>query len=183
MPIDHVGLYTRDLDTMLKFYTKALAPLGCAFILARDVPIGLMKVLNSYQEKVRPVPHVIGMGCNYKPDFWLSGPPKDGTEPKSPTTPIHLAFSTNSRQVVRDFYRAAIEAGAKDNGPPGLRPQYFYTYYGAFVLDPEGRNMEVVCLLPGILSETYGWYGWGGNVASLIAIIAAGFGVWSKWYA
>jgi predicted lactoylglutathione lyase len=62
---------------------------------------------------------------------------------------LHLAFVAENRQQVDAFYRAALEAGAKDNGPPGLRPQYNATYYAAFVIGPDGHNIEAVCHAPG----------------------------------
>ncbi|EDR06381.1 uncharacterized protein LACBIDRAFT_154927, partial [Laccaria bicolor S238N-H82] len=67
---------------------------------------------------------------------------------KKETGPLHLAFSARTRNQVRAFHRAALYAGATCNGPPGLRPQYFMTYYAAFVIDPEGRNIEAVCMKP-----------------------------------
>jgi predicted lactoylglutathione lyase len=84
---------------------------------------------------------VLGMGVPPKPDFWLH----QGT-PQQPR--VHVAFSASSRQVVDTFYRAAIAAGGTDNGPPGLRPHYHQNYYGAFVLDPDGHNIEACCHLP-----------------------------------
>ena len=65
------------------------------------------------------------------------------------TTGCHLAWRATTRSQVDAFYRAAMEAGGKDNGAPGLRPDYHAHYYGAFVIDPEGNNIEAVCLLPG----------------------------------
>jgi hypothetical protein len=65
----------------------------------------------------------------------------------------HIAFSANSRPKVRAFYEAAMKAGARCNGKPGVRRQYLRTYYGAFVFDPEGRNVEAVCLMPGFWAE------------------------------
>jgi len=82
-----------------------------------------------------------GFGVAPKPDFWVDGrgAPKD---------PCHVAFRASGRQIVRDFYAAAIAAGGKDNGPPGPRPHYHEHYYGAFVLDPDGNNIEAVCHEP-----------------------------------
>jgi catechol 2,3-dioxygenase-like lactoylglutathione lyase family enzyme len=77
------------------------------------------------------------MGAGGKPDFWISkGDPK---------TPVHVAFSCPDRATVDAFYEAAIAAGGRDNGAPGLRPHYHPNYYGAFVYDPDGNNIEAVC--------------------------------------
>jgi predicted lactoylglutathione lyase len=77
-----------------------------------------------------------------KPDFWIN----EGT----PQTPrVHLAFRAENRAQVDAFYAAAIAAGGTDNGKPGLRPHYHPDYYGAFVLDPDGHNVEAVCHTPG----------------------------------
>jgi catechol 2,3-dioxygenase-like lactoylglutathione lyase family enzyme len=85
---------------------------------------------------------VIGMGVAPKPDFWVhEGPPQ---QPH-----VHVAFRADSRALVDAFYAAAMAAGGKDNGPPGLRPHYHKDYYGAFVLDPDGHNIEACCHTPG----------------------------------
>ena len=84
---------------------------------------------------------VLGMGVPPKPDFWIH----QGS-PQKP--PLHIAFRADSRAVVDAFYRAALSAGGKDNGPPGLRPHYHEHYYGAFVLDPDGHNIEACCHAP-----------------------------------
>jgi catechol 2,3-dioxygenase-like lactoylglutathione lyase family enzyme len=81
---------------------------------------------------------VAGFGEAGKPDFWIS----KGSSNKPPT---HIAFRVTSRALVDAFYHAAIKAGGRDNGPPGLRPHYHPDYYGAFVLDPDGYNIEAVC--------------------------------------
>lgn len=81
---------------------------------------------------------VLGMGVPPKPDFWVH----QGT-PQKP--PLHVAFQADNRQRVDAFHKAAIAAGGKDNGPPGLRPHYHKDYYGAFVLDPDGHNIEACC--------------------------------------
>jgi len=82
-----------------------------------------------------------GFGANGKPDFWIGG---EGVLNK----PIHIAIAAKDRATVDAFYRAAIAAGGKDNGAPGLRPHYHPNYYGAFVLDPDGHNVEAVCHSP-----------------------------------
>lgn len=113
--IDHLGLAVRDIPTSRAFYEAALAPLGYT-------------VLRDYGT-------TLGLGAQQKPDFWLSA--------GGPTTPrLHLCFVAKDRATVDAFYAAALAAGAQDNGAPGLRPQYHASYYGAFVIDPDGHNVE-----------------------------------------
>jgi catechol 2,3-dioxygenase-like lactoylglutathione lyase family enzyme len=126
--IDHTGLDVRDPEKSRRFYEAALAPLGYKV---------LMEVPTEHTGGVV----VLGMGVPPKPDFWLH----QGT-PQQPR--VHVAFSAKSRQAVDEFYRAAMAAGGTDNGPPGLRPHYHQNYYGAFVLDPDGHNIEACCHLP-----------------------------------
>lgn len=118
---DHLTLTVRDFAKSRAFYTQALAPLGCAV----QMEFGQM----------------CGIGPKGKPGFWL----KPG---EVPTTPMHLAFRAGDRPSVDAFYAAAISAGARDNGPPGLRPDYHPNYYGAFVIDPDGHPIEAVCHYP-----------------------------------
>ena len=126
--IDHTGLsVSRPLESR-RFYEQALAPLGYTLIM--EVP-----------KQFTGGRVVLGYGVPPKADFWLA----EGT-PNEPR--IHLAFSAESREVVDAFYRAALAAGGRDNGPPGPRPHYHENYYGAFVLDPDGHNIEAVCHLP-----------------------------------
>ncbi|EAU83676.1 glyoxalase/bleomycin resistance protein/dioxygenase [Coprinopsis cinerea okayama7 len=144
MPIGHIGLNTPDLEKMHKFYLAALKPLG--YVQKLEFADGLVR----------------GYGPQYcAPDFWLSSTKlaksQDGKVDQSGTGFLHLAFSARTRNQVRAFYDAAIAAGATCNGPPGPRPQYFFTYYGAFVLDPEGRNIEAVCMKPAFWGEEWGW--------------------------
>jgi len=115
--IDHIGVQVTDLDRSVAFYTRALAPLG--------------------YELVMKFPFAAGFGVAGKPDFWIG--------PGKPTDKIHVAFRAKGRAEVRAFYDAAIAAGGGDNGAPGLRPQYHPDYYGAFVHDPDGHNIEAVC--------------------------------------
>jgi catechol 2,3-dioxygenase-like lactoylglutathione lyase family enzyme len=122
--IDHTGLNVSDFQKSKAFYLRALAPLGYAVImeLPREfAPDGAM-----------------GVGVPPKPDFWVAG-----GIPQSPR--LHVAFRAQSRAQVDAFYAAAIAAGGRDNGPPGIRPHYHPNYYGAFVLDPDGHNIEAVC--------------------------------------
>jgi catechol 2,3-dioxygenase-like lactoylglutathione lyase family enzyme len=126
--IDHTGLDVSDPKKSRHFYERALAPLGYSV---------LMEIPTEYTGGAV----VLGFGVAPKPDFWLH----QGT----PQTPrIHIAFRADKRQQVDAFYRAALAAGGKDNGPPGLRPHYHPDYYGAFVLDPDGHNIEAVCHTP-----------------------------------
>ena len=123
--IDHTGISVSRPLVSQTFYEQALAPLGYTL---------LMQV---------PKEHtggrvVLGYGVAPKADFWLS----EGT-PNEPR--IHIAFSAANAQQVDAFYRAALAAGGRDNGPPGPRPFYHAGYYGAFVLDPDGHNIEAVC--------------------------------------
>lgn len=126
--IDHTGLDVSDAAVSRPFYEAALAPLGYQVLM------------------VVPVEHtggavVFGMGVPPKPDFWIH----QGT-PQKPH--LHVAFQADNRAVVDAFYKAAIAAGGKDNGAPGLRPHYHAGYYGAFVLDPDGHNIEACCHTP-----------------------------------
>jgi len=82
-----------------------------------------------------------GFGTNGKPDFWIGG--EGGLN-----RPLHVAIAAKSRAAVDGFYRASLAAGGRDNGAPGLRPHYHPNYYGAFVLDPDGHNVEAVCHAP-----------------------------------
>ena len=86
-------------------------------------------------------PYGVGLGRDNKPLLWIS-------ETKERPAHLHLAFSADNRMQVDAFYRAALAAGGKDNGPPGLRPHYHANYYGAFVIGPDGHNIEVVCHKP-----------------------------------
>ena len=119
--IDHTGVQVSDIERAIAFYTKALAPLG-------------------YEVIKRFGPHA-GLGVNKKPDFWI-------TAEKPPTDKIHIAFRAPTRSVVKAFYEAALAAGGRDNGPPGIREMYHPEYYGAFVLDPDGHNIEACCHEP-----------------------------------
>lgn len=123
--IDHTGLQVTDPKKSRAFYEAALAPLGYAVL--REIP------LEYTGGKV-----VLGMGVAPKADFWLT----EGT-PGAPRP--HIAFRAKSHAEVDAFYEAALAAGGKDNGPPGPRPHYHERYYGAFVLDPDGHNIEAVC--------------------------------------
>ena len=119
--IDHTGVGISNFAKSKAFYTAALAPLGYTLLMEGE--------------------QFAGFGVAPKPDFWIGA----GT-PNVP--PIHVAFHAESRVQVEAFHRAAIAAGGRDNGAPGLRPHYHANYYGAFVLDPDGHNVEAVCHSP-----------------------------------
>lgn len=119
--LDHVVLNVGDIKTSKAFYEAALAPLG--FVIIADFPGG------------------VGFGRDGKPWFWIAlrQPASTGT---------HVAITAPDRATVDSFYQAAMAAGGTDNGEPGLREHYHPTYYGAFVLDPDGNNIEAVCHKP-----------------------------------
>jgi catechol 2,3-dioxygenase-like lactoylglutathione lyase family enzyme len=123
--IDHISITVSDYEKSKAFYLSALEPLGISLIM--EVPAA--------QTKGSPF---CGFGAEGKPFFWIGA--------GAPTTKSgHVAFAADSRKMVDQFHAAALAAGAKDNGPPGLRPHYHPNYYGAFVLDPDGHNIEAVC--------------------------------------
>jgi catechol 2,3-dioxygenase-like lactoylglutathione lyase family enzyme len=121
MTLDHIGVVVRDFAKSRAFYLAALAPLGIRVVKEGDGWAGFNR--------------------EGKDGFWIAS----GGEPSGP---IHVAFTARDRTEVRAFYAAALAAGGRDNGAPGLRPQYHADYYGAFVLDPDGHNVEAVCHLP-----------------------------------
>jgi catechol 2,3-dioxygenase-like lactoylglutathione lyase family enzyme len=126
--LDHIGFPVADFARSKAFYERALTPLG----------YGLIMEFTSEQTGTGSQ---AGFGPKGKPCFWIgTGRPAEGQ--------FHIAFVAKDRAAVRAFYAAALEAGARDNGPPGLRPHYHPNYYGAFVLDPDGHNIEAVCRLP-----------------------------------
>jgi catechol 2,3-dioxygenase-like lactoylglutathione lyase family enzyme len=118
--LDHVGIGVSDLERSRRFYERALAPLGMSVVLA--------------------FPGAAGFGRNGKPWFWL--------EEGRPVSPMHVAFTAPNRATVDAFHAAALEAGGRDNGAPGVREIYHPSYYGAFVHDPDGYNVEAVCHAP-----------------------------------
>ena len=127
--IDHIGMPVSDIARATAFYLKALAPLGIGMIM--EIPA-----------EVTGNGAAVGLGAGGKPFFWI------GEHETLSNSHVHVAFAAESRAGVDAFYRAALAAGGKDNGAPGLRPRYHANYYGAFVLDPDGNNIEAVCHLP-----------------------------------
>lgn len=119
--IDHIGIDVQNYEKSKAFYADALAPLG--------------------YELIMEVQGRAGFGAGGKPDFWFQGV-------KQTTPNIHVAFRADNRAKVRAFYEAALKAGGKDNGPPGIREIYHPNYYGAFVYDLDGHNIEAVCHNP-----------------------------------
>ena len=115
---DHLGIGVSDLNASKKFFLEALAPLGVGVVME--------------------VSDAVGLGQGGKPSFWL------GAAQTAPA-PLHLAFVAENRALVDEFYRRALAAGGKDNGPPGTRPHYHANYYAAFVIGPDGHNVEAVC--------------------------------------
>lgn len=118
---DHIGFVVKDVKASRKFYAAALAPLG--------VGVAMEFAGN------------VAFGRDGKPQLWL-------TQGDRPALPMHLAFQARNRAEVDAFHAAALQAGARDNGAPGLRPHYHPNYYGAFAIDPDGHNIEAVCHSP-----------------------------------
>jgi catechol 2,3-dioxygenase-like lactoylglutathione lyase family enzyme len=119
--IDHVGLGVSDLARSRAFYEQALRPLGYRLLIEREASLGF--------------------GRDRKPDFFIhANRPLSG--------PVHVAFAGPDHGTVQAFHAAGLGAGGRDNGPPGPRPEYHASYYGAFVLDPDGNNVEAVCHSP-----------------------------------
>jgi catechol 2,3-dioxygenase-like lactoylglutathione lyase family enzyme len=124
--VDHLGIVIRDFERAKAFYSAALAPLAISLL-----------------REFEPVPgfRVGGFGRGQKAEFWFSTPKGASA---GELTPVHVCFGAKSRDEVDAFYKAAIAAGGRDNGAPGVRELYHPNYYGAFVLDPDGHNIEAV---------------------------------------
>ena len=128
--LDHIGFAVADFAKAKAFYKKALAPLGI------DVVMEVTAEESGGYEGA-------GFGESGKPYFWIgSGTSAPGSHG------VHIAFVAPDRKTVDAFYKAAIAAGGKDNGAPGVRAHYHPTYYGAFVRDADGNNIEAVCHKP-----------------------------------
>ena len=115
---DHIGVPVTDLAGAQEFFLRALSPLGVR-VLVQDAD-------------------AVGLGQGDKASLWL-------VPASAPAAPLHLAFMADSRAQVDAFHRQALAAGGQDNGAPGLRPRYHAHYYAAFVIGPDGHNVEVVC--------------------------------------
>jgi catechol 2,3-dioxygenase-like lactoylglutathione lyase family enzyme len=126
--LDHISLSVSNFAAAKAFYTAALSPLGIS------VQMEVSKEGGSDFDAA-------GFGTAGKPFFWVAGGGKS-------TPHVHIAFAAANRAEVDAFYKAAIAAGGKDNGAPGLREHYHPAYYGAFVLDADGNNIEAVCHKP-----------------------------------
>ncbi len=118
MIIDHIGLSVSNYEESKRFFLQALAPLG----------IGLVMEEHGWA----------GIGREGKPQFWFG-------QGDAPQKPMHIAFAAENRAQVRAFHEAALSAGGKDNGAPGIREHYHPNYYGAFIIGPDGHNIEAVC--------------------------------------
>jgi catechol 2,3-dioxygenase-like lactoylglutathione lyase family enzyme len=121
--LDHVGFAVSDYARSKAFYERALAPLGLTLVL-------------------EPVGQAAGFGAGGKPFFWIE------THGRVPKGRLHVAFAVDDRATVDAFHAAALAAGGTDNGAPGVRAIYHPDYYGAYVLDPDGNNIEAVCHRP-----------------------------------
>lgn len=126
--IDHLGIPVKNHAASRTFYLAALAPLG----------IGVVMEVSRQQSGAAS--DFTGLGSKGKPFFWISEGPVGGR--------MHLALVAETRAQVDAFHAAALKAGAEDNGAPGIRPHYHEHYYGAFVIDPNGVNLEAVCHKP-----------------------------------
>lgn len=123
MIFDHIVLIISNREKSKHFYSSALLPLGIQFVRDDDC--------------------CAGFGTHNKPSLWLCEEPNT-------QTPMHIAFIAENRRAVDEFHQAAIAAGGKDNGKPGIRENYHPDYYGAFVIDPDGHNIEAVCRKPNL---------------------------------
>ncbi|MBD2249458.1 VOC family protein [Nostoc sp. FACHB-888] len=126
--IDHIGVVVSDFERSKSFYAAALEPVG-------------LSLIAEYSTSTTGSTDIAGFGQPPEAEFWLSlGNPG--------SVRVHIAFRVHNHAAVEGFYNAALAAGGRDNGAPGLRPQYHPNYYAAFVLDPDGHNIEAVCHQP-----------------------------------
>lgn len=129
--IDHLSTYATDYATTRAFYEAALATLGCR----------QQAEFATDWDPEWPERRICAFGPGDKAVLWI-------IEVREPASPRHVAFAAPDRDAVAAFHRAALAAGGHDNGAPGLRPMYHEHYFGAFVLDPDGNNVEAVCHTP-----------------------------------
>ena len=124
--LDHIGIGVTDYPKAKTFYDEALAPLGMTMVM---------------EVTAEQTGHDAAAGYGRdRPVFWFGAAER--------AAPSHIAFTASTRAMVDAFYLSALAAGGRDNGAPGLRPHYHANYYGAFVLDPDGHNIEAVCHAP-----------------------------------
>ncbi len=121
--LDHMGFGVGDYERSKAFYSQALAPLGISLLM-------------------EPVAAAAGFGKDGKPFFWVEA------FGQALTGRLHIAFAADDRAAVDAFHAAALAAGGTDNGGPGVRAIYHPSYYAAYVLDPDGHNIEAVCHRP-----------------------------------
>ena len=124
--LDHIGIAVSSIERSRAFYDQALSPIG----------ITLLWVIGPEQTESGGT--ALGYGSDGRPYFWVGDNERVGEG-------THIAFRVRTRREVDTFYAAALAAGGRDNGAPGLRPHYHPNYYGAFVYDPDGINVEAVC--------------------------------------
>ncbi|NNL64931.1 MAG: VOC family protein [Myxococcales bacterium] len=129
--IDHLSSYTTDFPAARHFYEAALGSLG----------FGVQRELVMTRDEALPGRRACAFGPPGRTLFWV-------IEVKAAATPRHVAFEAADRDAVEAFHRAALAAGGREHGAPGLRPEYHPHYYGAFVLDPDDNNVEAVCHAP-----------------------------------
>jgi catechol 2,3-dioxygenase-like lactoylglutathione lyase family enzyme len=129
--IDHLSTYATDYAATKAFYAAALGALGH----------GLQTERVAAEDPAFPTRRMCAFGPPRRPVFWI-------IEVREPASPRHVAFAAPDRATVDAFHAAALRAGGRDHGAPGLRPHYHPHYYGAFVLDPDGNNVEAVCHAP-----------------------------------
>jgi catechol 2,3-dioxygenase-like lactoylglutathione lyase family enzyme len=131
--IDHLSIVVADIEQARAFYGRVLATLGYRHVM-----------------DIEDAPDFVGTGyggSEHEPAFWI-GAPKPAAPVPPPADGQHIAFAAPDRAAVDTFYHEALAAGARDNGPPGLRPHYHPSYYAAFVIDPDGHHLEAVCHQP-----------------------------------
>lgn len=132
---DHIGVPVSDFARSKAFYSAALVALKYTL------------VLEVTPERAGDDAHA-GFGHPGRPQFWIgTGKPITGR--------VHVAFAADDREAVKAFHAAALKAGGTDNGAPGLRPEYHASYFAAFVLDPDGHNIEAVCHFPGAFQDQF----------------------------
>ena len=130
--IDHLSSYSTRFETSRDFYLRVFAPLGYQLVTEFTTSID--------EDPDFEGRRICAFGPKDKATFWI-------IETKQPATPRHIAFTAQNREAVGNFYAAALSLGAKSNGEPGLRSHYHANYYGAFVFDPDGNDIEAVCHL------------------------------------